>query len=87
MLLTGLTYTGFACGTVFVITELCQRACDAFNNIDKKIVQWNWYSFPIENQRTLPQILIVMQQPVAINCFGSIACTRETFKNVSKFTG
>lgn len=44
----------------------------------------DWYIFPIEMQKMLPTILIEAQQLVALECFGSILCSREVFKQVSE---
>lgn len=42
----------------------------------------DWYRFPIKLQKMLPIILIDAQQLVALDCFGSITCSREVFKQV-----
>lgn len=41
------------------------------------------YSFPMELQRMLPIVILIGQQPVALECFGSILCLRNTLKSVS----
>lgn len=44
---------------------------------------FNWYKFPPKTWRNMPIILICVQQPVRINCFGKkIGCTREIFQKV-----
>ena len=68
---------------VFIACEIGQRMNDAFDKIDFTIDQSDWYLFPIGVQRMLPTIIAVAQQPVSLECFGSITCTREVFKNVS----
>lgn len=68
---------------LFIACELGQRTTDAFDGINDKIDQLNWYLFPIEIQRTLPMILANAQEPVTFECFGSFNCTREVFKIVS----
>lgn len=85
MLLIGCLYAFFACIVLFILCELSQRSCDAFNNIDTMIEQWNWYLLPIKIQQILPLIFIIMQHPAKITCFGSISCNRDTFKNVSNY--
>lgn len=67
------------------ICGLCQRISNAFEEINDVIVQSDWYLYPIEINRMLPTILIVTQHPVGLKCFGSIACNRETFKEVRSF--
>lgn len=79
---TAFGYTCFAYGFMFLACELAQRSSDYFANIEDMAVQWNWYLFPDEIQRLLPLILIVMQRPVEIECFGGIASNRELYKKV-----
>lgn len=68
---------------VFVCCELCQRMSDKYDEIDDTFGQFCWYRFPDEMKRMLPMVILFIQQPIVIECFGSIACNRETFKNVS----
>lgn len=68
---------------VFIDCELGHRAADAFDKIHYTIERFDWYLLPIAIQRTLPMIYSIAQQPVELECFGSIASTREAFKNVS----
>lgn len=70
-------------GTAFISCELGQRMADAFNQINSSIDESDWYLFPIEIKRMLPMVIAIVQQPVLMECFGSIKCTREVFKNVS----
>lgn len=72
------------CGlvAVFIACELGQRMTDAFDEINDTLDQSNWYLLPIEFQRILPMIMVNAQQPVFLECFGSIGCTRDVFKNV-----
>lgn len=71
---------------VFIACEFSQRVNNAFNELEEKITQLKWYRFPIKNKRMLPLIMGFLQQPVALECFGSIFCCREVFKNVSSKT-
>lgn len=84
MLLWVVTFVaGYAFGTVFFSCELGQRMYDAFRGIGDFICQCDWHLFPIEIKRMLPTSLAILQQPVALQCFGSISCNREVFKQVS----
>lgn len=78
-----LVYAGYAFGLVFVVCELCQRASYFFIEINSSIDILDWYLFPINVQKIMPTLLIMAQQPVEIECFGSIVCDRDTFKRVS----
>lgn len=83
MLLMTMCEIANAFGLMFISCELCQRVNLAFDECGQMVEQFEWYSFPDEIQRMLPLILQLTQQPVDINCFGSSAWNRETFKYVS----
>lgn len=68
---------------VFFSCEIGQRFTNSFEDIDNKVDQFSWNLFPIKIQRMLPTLMINLQQPFEIMCFGSTACIRETFKKVS----
>lgn len=72
-----------ALGLVFFTCDFPQRftsECDRVNDVTD---QFNWYSFPNEVQHMLPMIILITQQPISIECFGSVMCSRDTFKKVS----
>lgn len=69
---------------VFISSEMGQRLSNAFSEISDIIEQFEWYSFSLEMQKRLPIIIMNAQEIVAIQCFGSIASDRETFKKVSE---
>lgn len=68
--------------TVFIACEIGHRMNDAFKEINFTIDKLDWHLFPIEIKRMFPMIIAIVQQPVTLECFGSIACTRDVFKNV-----
>lgn len=72
-------YAGYAFGTIFIACELGQRLSNTFDEICDQMERFNWYSFPDELKAMLPIIIIVVQHPVEINCFGSRAA-----ENLSK---
>lgn len=76
-------YASYAFGIILVICELGQRLTDAFGQIADEVKHFDWYLFPYEIQRILSFILINAQQPVELECFGSVTGIRETFKKVS----
>lgn len=78
--------TFYAFGVMFVSCELSQRICLAFEECYEMINQFEWYFWPADIQRILPIIMSYAQRPVEIQCFGSWACGRETFKYVSAAT-
>lgn len=60
-----------------------QQAVDAYYEIANDVEHLNWYLWPFETWKNIPVIILSAQQTVAIRCFGSISCVRETFKAVS----
>lgn len=70
---------------VFITCELGEQLTIAFDELEFVMEQLDWYLFPIEIQRLLPIILISAQQSVTIQCFGSFATNRDTFKKVEQF--
>lgn len=86
MLALTMAYVFYAFGMIFLVCELCQRASDEFEKIGDIIGEFHWYLFPDELTHLLPTIIAVAQQPVGIDCFGSMKCTRDSFKRVSFIT-
>lgn len=82
MLLVIISYAFYAFGTLLISCDLGERLSNSYSGIMKKIEQFEWYLFAIELQKILPIIMIAAQQPVEIECFGSISCSHETFKKV-----
>lgn len=73
----------YAFGILFATCELCQRVNLGFAECNVVIMQFKWYLFPANIRRILPLIIHYTQQDVDINCFGTSACNRITFKLVS----
>lgn len=83
VLFVSMFYAFYGFGLVFVVCELGERLTNAFEQIEYEIEKSDWYLFSHEIQRLLPIILIVSQQPVELECFGSVNGRRETYKKVS----
>lgn len=75
-------FTMYAFGTVFMSCELCQKVTNGCEEFSDRIGQLKWYLFPIKIKRFLPIVILHAQQPTVFKCFGSIACDRDTFKQV-----
>lgn len=75
----------FALSTVFIACELSHQLIETFEKIEFTIEQFVWYEFPNEIKRLLPMIIAYAQEPVSLQCFGSIYCSREVFKHVTNF--
>lgn len=74
-------------GTVFVVCEIGhQLTLLAFENIDYDFEQLDWYLFPIEVQRMLPSILIGVQKPIFVGCFGIVEASRDQFQKVNQIS-
>ena len=46
------------------------------------IHQSDWYTFPDRIQSMLPTVIMAAQEPVVLQAFGELSCTRESFKKV-----
>lgn len=77
-------YGFFGFALIYVVCELSQRISNAFSDICDAIDTYDWYLYPLELQRMLPLIILPIQQPVVIRCFGCVQCSRRAFKNVSR---
>lgn len=83
LVVLSIVQTIWSSGLAFIPCELGERVTGAFLEICDGISVLDWYAFPIEIQKTLPIIMINAQEPVALECFGSISCGRDIFKAVS----
>lgn len=73
----------WAFGGIFFYCEFGERLGQLFTKVDDAMGQLDWYLFPEEIKRMLPVVIINVQQPTEIECFGSISCCRDSFKQVS----
>lgn len=67
-------------GVILIVCEMCQAGCDAVNATDMEISQIDWHLYPIEIKKVLPMIII--QKPVSLKAFGSMATDRKLFRKV-----
>lgn len=72
-------------GFLFTACEIGERLSDMFDEIGYEVDKFNWYLFPVEIQRMMPTILIGVQRPIVVGCFGIFSCSREQFKMVKFF--
>lgn len=70
--------------TTYIACEIGEQLNTEFSNICELIDQLKWYLFPINVQKILPLIIISVQTPIDLECFGSISCSREVFNCVSQ---
>lgn len=84
MLVIGMSFSAsYAFGSIFFVCELCQQVCDGFEGMNETMDQFCWPLYPIKIRRLLPIVIIFTQQPIEFRVFGSIACCRDSFKEVS----
>lgn len=70
---------------IFLFCDFGQKVTDQFSEIDDMIYFSDWYTFPKEIQRILPTVLMTAQQPVILEGFANLKCTREAFNKVNNF--
>lgn len=63
---------------------MCQRITDAYEEINDVINLLDTYKLSRKIKRMLPTVMIIAQETIYIECFGELACVRESFKKVSK---
>lgn len=67
---------------LYTFCEAGERIKLAFCEIDDKVNQLKWYSFPTHLWRMLPVIMANTQETVNLKCFGSISCGLIAFEQV-----
>lgn len=72
----------YSFGLLFISCETCHQLSNAFEECGETFDQFTRYAFPVNIQRNMPLVINFGQQPVEFYCFGSIACTRDTYKRV-----
>lgn len=77
-----ISYAFYAFGLLFIVCEIGHQVGAAFEKIWDRMDRSDWYSYPYEFIRMLPIIVIGVQQPVNLAFFGSISCSRFTFRRV-----
>lgn len=68
---------------ILMICEPGEWVAAHFEGFSKKLEQCNWHLLPIDIKRLYLIFLIDTQQPINIQCYGGILCTRDTFKKVA----
>lgn len=86
MLLVTVVRTCYAFGLVFTICELGQLLSNNFDEISEIFEQYDWYLFSEETNQRLLTITMILQQSIALECFGSLECGHEAFKKVGLFS-
>lgn len=74
----------YAFGILLVVCELSERIVNAFGELSGVIDQCDWHLYPVEIQKLLPFLIMNTSKPIAIEYFGSLTCSRSSFKKVSR---
>lgn len=83
MLWNTIFYGGWVLGLLFVTCEIGQRFTNLFEEIADRFDRLDWYLLPMKVQRLLPTIMINVQEPIVIGCFGIMNGSRDQFKKVN----
>lgn len=68
---------------IFIVCMLGEMVTDGFVEINDVICQLDWYLYPMEIQRIMPNVLCATQQLVIVKGLSSLgAYTREAFQKV-----
>lgn len=84
MMLQPLMSIVWSFGIIFAICEFGERLTMQFIAFDNTIWQSNWYAMPTKLQRMLLVLIANAQQNNFLKSYGSIECTRDSFKMVWK---
>lgn len=60
-----------------------ENVTTAFVTTEKSIYELMWYACPANQQKCLIIMLAMAQKTYAVNIFGSVDCSRDTFQMVS----
>lgn len=66
----------------FLVCELGQWVTNRYDQLGDELIACDWHLLPIEIQRLYLIFLLNTQQPVHIECYGGIQCSRDTLKKV-----
>lgn len=68
---------------IFGVCEFGEKLSEAFEQINDVYDQFAWYLLPFDVQHMLSTLIMIAQKPIELRVFGSISCTRITFRKVS----
>lgn len=69
---------------VFIACEFAQRLINTYEKIEDTIKTIHWHLLPNDMHLMFRIISMYAQQPLEIRFFGSAACSRDRFKEVSE---
>lgn len=83
MLATALLCFGVFLPFFLPVCNFGENVTAAFATMEKSIYELEWYACPIIEQKSLIIMLAMAQKTYAVNIFGSVDCSRDTFQMVS----
>lgn len=66
----------------FLICEFGQWVNSRYEAYSSELTECDWYALPMEMQRMYMIFLVNAQQPMHIESYAGIECTRDTLKKV-----
>lgn len=70
---------------ILMVCEPGEHVTQEFNAFDQQVEQCYFYLLPYGLKRLYLIFLLDTQQPINIQCYGRILCTRDTLKQVIVF--
>lgn len=82
-----LLVTAMSCLSVFLpffypTCALGENVTAAFAGMNESIYEISWYACPVDFQKYLIPMILMAEKPFRIHVFGSLDCSRDTFKHV-----
>lgn len=72
----------WAFGVIFFYCEIGERVTTAFEEFNDELGSCDWYSFPIDLQRTLSTVMMYTQKHAIIHGYANTPCTRFALSKV-----
>lgn len=69
--------------TCFLLCNLGDGVTSHYANLSYSIYNKSWYLYPFKLRKYFKLIILMSQQPVHMEAFANLRCTRETFKKVN----
>lgn len=69
--------------TLFLFCYIGDRVTQRFENIGDAVYQLEWYTLPLDMQRSLAIVIALAQRRIYVRGFANVRSTREMFKKVS----
>lgn len=67
---------------VYPVCDIGENVTLAYATMNQSIYGITWYECPVKLQRYLVPMILMAEKPFNVNVFGSIDCSRDTFKQI-----